>query len=232
MHNSDFVQSILRLSPRVAAFDCDGTLWAGDTGQRFFYWEIGQGLIQADVAARALERYADYLDGTIAEESICGEMVSIHEGLLNSELEAISREFFHRFVAPEVYPEMAQLIEGMQALGTDVWLVSSTNCWVIRGAAEWLAIPAHHVIAATPVVDGDLVTSALVYVPTGDAKASCFREMAGSELDVAFGNSEHDAALLALARFPFAINPDSKLLQIAIARRWSIYFSNHGRLNS
>ena len=35
-----FIDSVLRLRPRVAAFDCDGTLWSGDAGEGFFDWEI------------------------------------------------------------------------------------------------------------------------------------------------------------------------------------------------
>ena len=33
---NEFLDSVLRLDLRVAAFDCDGTLWAGDAGERFF----------------------------------------------------------------------------------------------------------------------------------------------------------------------------------------------------
>ncbi len=224
MRSPEFIQSVLRLSPRVAAFDCDGTLWPGDAGQHFFYWEIGQGLIQPGVAAKALKRYADYRDGMVTEEAICEEMVSIHEGLQNSELESIGRDFFRRFVSPGIYAKMAKLIEHMQALGLDMWLVSSTNRWVISAAAEWFGIPANRVIAASATVEDDLVTGNLVRVPTGATKASFFCELVGTKPDVAFGNSEHDAALLALARFPFAINPDRTLLRMAADRGWKICY--------
>ena len=55
-----FVDSVLRLSPRIAVFDCDDTLWKGDMGAAFFYWEIEQGLIPEKVARWALPRYDDY----------------------------------------------------------------------------------------------------------------------------------------------------------------------------
>lgn len=42
---AEFVHSVLRLEPRIAVFDCDGTLWANESGEDFFYWEIEQGLI-------------------------------------------------------------------------------------------------------------------------------------------------------------------------------------------
>jgi len=55
-----FVQSVLDLEPRLAVFDCDGTLWAGDAGEAFFYWAMEHGLMAKDVAAWAVYRYRDY----------------------------------------------------------------------------------------------------------------------------------------------------------------------------
>src|SRR5208282_1903258 len=76
-----FLDSVLRLNPRVAAFDCDGTLWSGDVGERFFDWELKQRDIIPEVRVRALqERYAAYRRGEVGETTICGEMVTMHQG--------------------------------------------------------------------------------------------------------------------------------------------------------
>jgi len=48
--------------------------------------------------------------------------------------------------------------------------------------------------------------------------------------DAVFGNSVHDAAMLAIARSrsgtsgAFAVNPSSDLLRRAVAEGWSIYY--------
>lgn len=65
--SQEFIASALRLAPRVAAFDCDGTLWAADSGMEFFYWEIEQRLIPKDVAAWVVPRYAEYMAGRVEE---------------------------------------------------------------------------------------------------------------------------------------------------------------------
>ena len=52
--SKEFLDSVLRLQPRVAAFDCDGTLWAGDAGESFFDWELKQGDIVGDTLARSM----------------------------------------------------------------------------------------------------------------------------------------------------------------------------------
>ena len=37
-----FVQQVLATRPAIAVFDCDGTLWSGDAGADFFYWEMNE----------------------------------------------------------------------------------------------------------------------------------------------------------------------------------------------
>src|SRR5262249_53065387 len=66
-----FVDSVLALRPKIAVFDCDGTLWSGDSGADFFYWEIERGLISPEITAWALPRYEEYKAGNVAEEVMC-----------------------------------------------------------------------------------------------------------------------------------------------------------------
>src|SRR5579863_9649397 len=77
----EFLGSVLVLRPRLAVFDCDGTLWSGDAGRDFFFWEIEQGVIPPEVAERERRRYALYEQGAIGEVEMCGEMVWLHRGL-------------------------------------------------------------------------------------------------------------------------------------------------------
>jgi len=58
----EFLESVLRLGPRVAAFDCDGTLWSGDAGVSFFDWEIETGVVPAEIRTTMRARYAEYKD--------------------------------------------------------------------------------------------------------------------------------------------------------------------------
>src|SRR5437764_3821802 len=82
-----FVASILALQPKLAVFDCDGTLWEGDGGKDFLYWEAQAGLLPEKVAKRALPRYASYMHGEVDEETMCGEMVTLHSGIPVTEIE-------------------------------------------------------------------------------------------------------------------------------------------------
>src|ERR1700689_2584593 len=87
-----FLDAVLRLQPRIVAFDCDGTLWAGDAGERFFDWELREPDVFPDIRQReALSRfwrtrYAAYKRGEVDESTMCGEMVTLHKGIPESRL--------------------------------------------------------------------------------------------------------------------------------------------------
>ncbi len=67
-----FVESVLALRPRVAVFDCDGTLWSGDCGADFFYWEIERSLVPPNLAELALARYHTSHANWPAPDASCG----------------------------------------------------------------------------------------------------------------------------------------------------------------
>ena len=54
---SEFIDFVLALQPAIAVFDCDGTLWSGDAGRDFFYWEIERGLVSPEIAEAMRARY-------------------------------------------------------------------------------------------------------------------------------------------------------------------------------
>src|SRR3954470_21347976 len=73
-----FIDHVLRLGLRVAAFDCDGTLWSGDAGETFFRWEMKEGVVSDEVAEGMRARYVEYKAGIVSEDDMCGEMVTMH----------------------------------------------------------------------------------------------------------------------------------------------------------
>ncbi len=219
----EFIASVLRLRPRVAVFDCDGTLWDGDAGADFFYWEIEQGLIPKQVADWALPRYRDYKAGRVDEETMCGEMVTLHASLPEPRIVEAAQRFFQSVIVPRIFPEMRRLTRRLAESGCRLWAVSSTNDWVIRASAAQFGFPSGQVLAACVAIEGGCATGQLLRVPTDEGKAGIVRERIGASVDAVFGNSIHDAAMLELARHPFAVNPNPDLEALARPRGWTIY---------
>lgn len=219
-----FAESVLALRPRVAVFDCDGTLWSGDCGADFFYWEIERGMLPAKIAEWATARYVDYKAGKVDEDTMCGEMVTINAGITMQALMEAAEEFFSTVVEQRIFPEMLRLTRELAATGCDIWAVSSTNDWVIREGVKRFGIRGSHVLAASAHVENGALTDCLVCVPSGPAKATVIQEVVRKPVDVCFGNSIFDAAMLEIARHGFAINPNPDLEKIAQSKGWQVYW--------
>ena len=224
-----FLESVLRLNPKVAVFDCDGTLWAPDAGEGFLDWELQRGLLAPDVARWVRARYADYKAGNVPEDVMCGEMVTIHAGLRDQVVECAAEEFFKPNIEPGIFPEMRALVARLHERGCAVWAVSSSNQWIIRVAMLRFDIPPERILAAEVAVENGIITGRLIRIPSGPGKADAICAKIGPAVDAAFGNTRWDAEMLQLARHPFAINPNPDFEQFARKHKWTVYFPDGAR---
>ncbi len=222
----EFHARVLALAPKVAVFDCDGTLWSGDAGSAFMWWTMETGLLPPDAAAWLRGRYDGYKRGEVSELVICGEMVQCYRGLHVDALRAAAADFFAKFIEPNIFPEMLALVSALQAAGTEIWAVSSTCDWVIEEGVKRFHIPSDHVLAARVEVIAGTATNRLLDVPTDEGKVASLRAAGIAAPDCVFGNSVHDAAMLAIARSSgaFAVNPSPDLLRRAAQEGWSVYY--------
>lgn len=214
----------MHLRPTLAVFDCDGTLWSGDAGEGFFDWELKRGVVSDETARWMRGRYADYKAGKVSEDDMCGEMVTMHKGLLEDEVLQLADTFFREQFVSRIFPEMRRLVGELQDLGCDVWAVSSTNEWVIRVAMRHFAIPENKVLAASVEIANGIITDRLVRVPSGIGKPRAILDVIGRPPDAAFGNSRWDVEMLRSARYPVAVNPNPDLEQLAREREWPVYW--------
>lgn len=218
-----FIEAVLALKPQVAAFDCDGTLWPDDSGMKFLYWEIEERLLPADVSKAILDRYQEYLAGKVSEDDMCGEMVQIHRGIEDRRIREFAARFVRVNVVPQIFPEMRQLVEQLCTLGTQVWAVSSTNNWVIEEAVSGLGIPPERVLAVRVEIENGKATDRLGEMTSGPGKARALKRVLSRPLNTSFGNSIFDLAMLELAQYPIAVNPNPDLLAICEQRHWPFY---------
>lgn len=221
---TDFVESVMALKPSIAVFDCDGTLWSGDAGADFFYWEIERGLVSREVGERARARYKEYEAGIVGEEQMCGEMVTLNRGISHATLERAAQEFFEQVVSPRIFPELQRLTLRLKQQGCELWAVSSTNNWVVEAGAERFGIASDHILAACVHLEDGNASDRLIRVPTDELKAVVIQEVIGKPMEAVFGNSVHDQAMLEMAKYPFCVNPNPDLEQVARERGWTLYW--------
>jgi HAD superfamily phosphoserine phosphatase-like hydrolase len=220
----EFIESVLKLSPRVAAFDCDGTLWSSDAGETFLDWEIRRGIVSNEIGRAMRVRYTDYKAGKVSEDDMCAELVTMHRGLSDAAMMEAASEFMTNSFPGKPFPEMQALAHRLNDRGCETWAVSSSNEWVIRAATKQFGIPQDHILATKPLLVDGIVTDRVVRIPSGAGKERALREVVQKEIDVAFGNSRWDTEMLAMAKRAFAINPKTDLEAVARARGWTVYF--------
>jgi phosphoserine phosphatase len=216
-------QLVFQAEPKIAIFDCDGTLWNGDSGHGFMVWSLEQGLVSRSTTDWMDTRYRGYMAGKVSELQICGEMVQIYSGLREQELREAAARYFNEHVQPHIFTEVAALVAKLRTANVELWAVSSTNKWVVSEGVRSFGIREERVLAAeVKVVDG-LICSELVDVPTGPAKAAALLRSGIPRPDAVFGNSLHDLAMLEIAAHPYPVNPSSALLAECAKRGWGYF---------
>ena len=221
---SEFHAAVHALDPRIAVFDCDGTLWSGDAGSTFMHWTVETGLLSREATDWLDARYRGYKRGEVSEVAICGEMVQVYQGLREDEMRSAAATFFSTKVEPNIFPEMLALVTELQERGTAIWAVSSTNDWVIEEGLRRFNIPANRILCARVASENGLVTDRILDVPTDQGKVTALAKAGITHPDAVFGNSVHDAAMLSIARRAFPVNPSVGLLERSAAENWPVYF--------
>lgn len=234
----EFHKRVHQLAPRIAVFDCDGTLWSGDAGSAFMRWSIENRLISGGKIDWLTHRYEGYKKGSVSEYDICGEMVQVYEGLSVEAMRQAAAQFFRTCIEPNIFPEMSQLVADLQRSGCDIWAVSSTNTWIIEEGVRRFHIPAHRVLAARVEVSDGTITDRLIHVPTDEDKVVALHRAGitkeSNPPDCVFGNSIHDAAMLAIAggigssgaakAGAFPVNPSADLLERSAIEGWPVFY--------
>jgi phosphoserine phosphatase len=219
----EFERLVFDSKPKVAVFDCDGTLWGGDAGFGFMDWSLKKGLVSRSTCDWVDTRYRAYLAGNVSELDMCGEMVQIYAGLREQELRDAAARYVRKFVQPRVFAEMAALVAALKQAGVEIWAVSSTNKWVVTEGVRDLGFAEERILAAEVRVTEGLITSELVDVPTDEGKATTLKRVGLPRPDAVFGNSIHDLAMMEMARNAFPVNPSPELLEAAAKNGWGYF---------
>ncbi|MGF7180302.1 phosphoserine phosphatase [Tunturiibacter psychrotolerans] len=187
-------------------------------------WTIEIGLVSREATDWIDSRYRGYMKGEVSEVAICGEMVQMYQRLREDELRRAAKNFFASQIEPNIFAEMKELVDELRGKGVDIWAVSSTNNWVIEEGMKRFGIQADRVLAARVQVKDGVVTDTILDVPTDEGKVASLKRAGVTAPDAVFGNSVHDAAMLAIARRAFPVNPTPALAERSAQEGWPVYY--------
>ena len=213
--------------PRIAAFfDVDQTLIAGFSAVQFLREGVVSGLLGAGEFAQAMAAVLRFQAGQIGFSGFVSGTAGILRGRSESEFAAMSERIFSERLAGGIYPESRALVDAHRRKRHTLALVSAATPYQIEPLARDLGIP--HVLCTRLQVRKDRFTGKLLR-PTcyGEGKARAARALANEHrLDLArsyfYTDSDEDLPLLDIVGHPRPTNPNRRLAEIALQRRWPI----------
>ncbi|WP_263144517.1 HAD family hydrolase [Pseudomonas alcaligenes] len=212
---------------RLALFDLDNTLLAGDSDHAWGDWLCARGILDGvTYKARNDAFYQDYLDGRLNIADYLNFSLEILGRTERAQLDRWHAEFMAECIEPIILAKGVELLARHRDAGERVVIITATNRFVTEPIARRLGV---ETLLATEceMADGRY-TGRTVDVP-------CFREgkvtrlerwLRENDLDLKdsafYSDSMNDLPLLERVTRPVAVDPDPTLRAEAERRGWPI----------
>ncbi|OHC72310.1 MAG: phosphoserine phosphatase [Rhodocyclales bacterium RIFCSPLOWO2_02_FULL_63_24] len=213
---------------KLALFDLDNTLLAGDSDFEWAQFLIGKGVLDREVhEARNLEFYEQYKAGTLDIHAFLDFQLAPLSRHARSELDAWHREFIDTRIRPLISAAARVLVAKHAAAGDLLAIVTATNSFVTGPIAREFDIP--HLIATIPAQENGRFTGQPRGTPSFregkivrvDAWLESLGLWLGSfEQSWFYSDSLNDLPLLEKVTHPVAVDADATLARIAAQRGW------------
>jgi len=213
---------------RLALFDLDNTLLAGDSDYEWAQYLIDRGVLErAQYAARNNEFYEQYKAGVLDIHEFLDFQLKPLAQHSRATLDAWHRGFMQERILPIIRDEARELIERHRA---DLCaIVTATNSFVTAPIAQELGI--EYLIATVAEERGGRFTGRVTGTPCfREGKVACLQSwldhrklsLEAFEQSWFYSDSVNDLPLLERVTHPVAVDPDDRLEAAARARGWPI----------
>lgn len=215
---------------RLALFDLDNTLLAGDSDYEWGQFLIDRGVLEREeYEAQNAQYFEQYKAGTLDIHEYLGFALRPLAAHSSSDLARWHGEFMRDRIIPMITPRARALVREHLAAGDLCAIVTATNSFVTAPIAREFGVP--HLIATEPEMLDGRYTGRVAGTP-------CFREgkirrveqwlaRHGRRLeDFAsssfYSDSHNDLPLLERVSRPVAVDPDDALAEAARRRGWAV----------
>lgn len=216
-----------RYPVRLAIFDLDNTLLAGDSDYTWGQFLVNKKLVDAKAYTAVNDRfYQEYKAGTLNIEEYLSFSLAPLTRYTMAELAELHREFMQDYIEPMILPKALALLKQHREAGDYLLIITATNSFVTKPIAARLGVD--DILAS----DAEIVDNRYTGRGTGTA---CFQDgkvirlhdwlaTHRYSLDSAYfySDSINDLPLLEQVPNPVAVDPDERLTKIACERGWTI----------
>lgn len=217
---------------RLAIFDLDNTLIAGDSDHAWGEFMVNQGMVDAELYKQANDQfYADYEQGTLDLNAYLEFSLEPLTRYSLDELATLHQTFMQTVIEPMRLAKADALLQKHRQQGDYLLIITSTSAFITAPIGKALGVD--HLLATDPEIVDDRYTGKIVGSPCFQAgkitRLQQWLEDApqygfnGDLSDAYFySDSINDLPLLEAVANPVAVDPDEALTQQAQQRGWPI----------
>lgn len=219
------------MTKRLALFDLDNTLLAGDSDHAWGEFLIARKLVSPEQHAAANDEfYRQYQDGSLDIHDYVRFTMAPVLNFSQSKLAEMHQEFIQEYVSPMVLPAAVKLVNTHLNAGDYCIIITATNAFVTAPIAEMFGVD--KLIATDLAIAQERYTGEILGTPCFQAgkvdklnqwlDSSSEAKNVGLTLSnsVFYSDSFNDLPLLELAGEAVVVDPDDKLRLEAEKREW------------
>lgn len=212
---------------RLAIFDLDNTLIAGDSDYSWGQFLVDKGLVDEKTYREANDQfYEDYKSGKLdIRRYLQFSLKPLTEHSMDT-LKQLHQEFMATYIEPMMLPKALDLLAQHRQQGDFLLIITATNGFVTRPIAERLCVD--DIITTDPEILAGRYTGDFTGTPSFQlGKVTRLQEwIAGKPVDLSqtwfYSDSINDLPLLEQVGKPVAVDPDERLRIVAEERQWQI----------
>lgn len=214
----------------IAFIDLDRTLINANSGRLLVIHAFKKGLMGINGVIRALLLAFIYRFQLLDTDKIIAGMVSWLRGIPVSTLKDFSEEVFQKFIKQSISDEARNEIKLHKDKKALVIILSSALAPVCKAVAGHLELD-DIICTEIEISDGKYTGYPVGKLCFGEEKTSrckeyCIKNNTTPELSWYYGDSISDLPLLNYVGNPVCINPDKRLLKVALKNKWRVSYWN------
>ena len=216
------------MNRRLALFDLDNTLLAGDSDHAWGEFLISRKLVDEATHREANDRfYEDYLAGVLDIHAWLAFTLGPVRNFARRQRDELLAEFVGGYAKPMVLEAGLELVREHRRAGDFCMILTATNDLITRPIAKLFEVDA--LLATEAEIVDDAITGRIRGTPCfQEGKVKKLRDWlthnSGFDIEnsVFYSDSINDLPLLELAGEAVAVDPDDKLRRVAQNRDWKI----------